>query len=120
MNIYNNGNMNEIATELRAVVKSINKSSAYVHQLNEMLTKYRERESKNTSTSRATLPSTPFGAHSHGSFVVSNPVSYTHLDVYKRQVGHRVTCPKDTVNQVDVLMTLIKFEYNKTTLVNSY
>lgn len=50
-------NMNEIATELRTVIKSINKSSAYVHQLNEMLIKYREREPKNTSTSRATLPS---------------------------------------------------------------
>lgn len=49
--------MNEIASELRTVVKSINKSAAYVHQLNEMLTKYRERESKNTSVSRATLPS---------------------------------------------------------------
>jgi len=47
--------MNEIATELKTVVKSINKSSSYVHQLNEMLVKYRERESKSTSTSRATL-----------------------------------------------------------------
>ncbi|XP_018375671.1 PREDICTED: THAP domain-containing protein 1-like [Trachymyrmex cornetzi] len=49
--------MNEIATELRTVVKSINKSSAYVHQLNEMLIKYREREPKNISTSRTTLSS---------------------------------------------------------------
>ncbi|EZA55071.1 hypothetical protein X777_04537 [Ooceraea biroi] len=44
--------MSEITTELKAVVKSVNKSSAYVRQLNEMLSKYREKESKNTSTAR--------------------------------------------------------------------
>ncbi|KAL0107195.1 hypothetical protein PUN28_015606 [Cardiocondyla obscurior] len=48
--------MNEIATDLKTMVKSINKSSAYVHQLNDILTKYRDRESKNIST-RTTLPS---------------------------------------------------------------
>ncbi|KAM0737546.1 hypothetical protein ACS0PU_000639 [Formica fusca] len=47
--------MNEIATELKAVVKSVNKSSTYVRQLNEMLSKYRDRESKNISTSRVIL-----------------------------------------------------------------
>lgn len=44
--------MNEIATELKTVVKSINKSSTYVRQLNEVLSKYRDRESKNISMSR--------------------------------------------------------------------
>lgn len=49
--------MNEIATELKAVVKSVNKSSTYVRQLNEMISKYRDRESKNTSMSRVSLSS---------------------------------------------------------------
>ncbi|CAL1686467.1 unnamed protein product [Lasius platythorax] len=49
--------MNEIATELKAVVKSVNKSSTYVRQLNEMLSKYRDRESKNISMSRIILSS---------------------------------------------------------------
>lgn len=47
--------MNEIATELKAVIQSVNKSSTYVRQLNEMLSKYRDRESKNISTSRVIL-----------------------------------------------------------------
>ncbi|KAH0951285.1 hypothetical protein HN011_001233, partial [Eciton burchellii] len=42
--------MNEITTELKTIVKSVNRSSAYVHQLNEMLSKYREKESKNISS----------------------------------------------------------------------
>lgn len=46
--------MNEIATELKAVVKSVNKSSAYVRQLNAMLSKYRERSLKNISMSKTT------------------------------------------------------------------
>lgn len=49
--------MNEIATELKAVVKSVNKSSTYVRQLNEMISKYRDRESKNTSMSRVSISS---------------------------------------------------------------
>ncbi|EFN78982.1 hypothetical protein EAI_12135 [Harpegnathos saltator] len=49
--------MNEIATELKAVVKSVNKSSTYVRQLNEMLSKYRERSIKNISMSKVTSSS---------------------------------------------------------------
>lgn len=49
--------MNEIGTELKTMVKSVNKTSAYVHQLNEMLSKYRERESKNISVARVPVSS---------------------------------------------------------------
>lgn len=50
-----NFQITEIETKLKAVIRSMNKSSAYVHQLNEILSKYRERELKNISTSRASL-----------------------------------------------------------------
>ncbi|KOC65832.1 hypothetical protein WH47_10294 [Habropoda laboriosa] len=43
--------MNEISTELKAVEKSSNDSSTYVHQLNEILSKHREKDTKNMSIS---------------------------------------------------------------------
>ncbi|KAG7209723.1 hypothetical protein KM043_011357 [Ampulex compressa] len=45
--------MNEISTELKAVEKSANKSSIYVHQLNEILSKHQEKDAKNISMTRA-------------------------------------------------------------------
>lgn len=48
--------MNEISTELKAVEKSANKSSSYVHQLNDILSKHRERDMKNISLPRTVLP----------------------------------------------------------------
>lgn len=47
--------MNEISIELRAVEKSANKSSSYVRQLNEILSKHHERDMKNMSISRPVL-----------------------------------------------------------------
>lgn len=44
--------MNEISSELKAVEKSANKSSTYVRQLNEILSKHREKDAKNISIPR--------------------------------------------------------------------
>ncbi|XP_026299880.1 putative phosphatidate phosphatase isoform X5 [Apis mellifera] len=43
--------MNEITTELKAVEKSANKSSSYIHQLNEILLKHRDKDIKNVTIS---------------------------------------------------------------------
>ncbi|PBC25418.1 hypothetical protein APICC_01790 [Apis cerana cerana] len=43
--------MNEISTELKAVEKSANKSSSYIHQLNEILLKHRDKDIKNVTIS---------------------------------------------------------------------
>ncbi|CAL7941259.1 unnamed protein product [Xylocopa violacea] len=47
--------MNEISVELKAVEKSANKSSSYVRQLNEVLSKLHEKDMKNMSISRPVL-----------------------------------------------------------------
>ncbi|XP_012256751.2 uncharacterized protein LOC105686467 [Athalia rosae] len=46
----------EITAEMNVVERSANKSSAYVRQLNEALLKHRDREIKNLSLPRMTLP----------------------------------------------------------------
>lgn len=44
--------INEISKELKTIEKNANKSSMYVHHLNEILYKHRERDAKNASLSR--------------------------------------------------------------------
>ncbi|KAL2717872.1 hypothetical protein V1478_011748 [Vespula squamosa] len=44
--------INEISKELKTVEKTANKSSIYVHHLNEILFKHREKDMKNVSLSR--------------------------------------------------------------------
>ncbi|OXU27387.1 hypothetical protein TSAR_013851 [Trichomalopsis sarcophagae] len=49
--------MNEISTEMIEVEKSVNKSTSYIHRLNEALLKQHDKKQKNVSQTRIIFPS---------------------------------------------------------------